>query len=197
MDKQGRKKVRKRLAAAREGPSKSRAKETPEVDATLKADVQAFASQLGLAVSAGNASGFDDRDFRPEAASRKLGSGKKSPAQAPRNSSNLPAAASARSASNARPSGATQRAPVRSSLPQGPDKSADQPQAGSGKLQGQQAAAPSNDRRARGATAQQRPQPGARHQAPSEAPGPGRNWNAGVGPRPGVLLIYSQNKLCQ
>ena len=73
MNEQAPKKVKKRLAIPHKQPNKAQALAASGPDAALKADVQAFASQLGLAAPGIEASGFDDRDFRPEAASKTVG----------------------------------------------------------------------------------------------------------------------------
>ena len=170
------KKVKKRLAPAQAGsPAKARAVAAPAADdLTLKADVQAFASQLGLAVPSGDASGFDDRDFRPEAASRKLGDGKK----------------------RAKPStGGAPDSIQKGGLPAVKDGKARESAAT--KVYGKKAARPDQAQRAGDRHGGEgRPMPGSSQggrpsQGPqAEAASKGRNWNAGVGPRPGVLLRY-------
>lgn len=61
-------KLKKRQASAKP----SLVEDSPADAETLKAEVRSFAAQLGLAAPDGDQVGFDDRDFRPDAASRSL-----------------------------------------------------------------------------------------------------------------------------
>ena len=50
-----------------------RARLSTEAEGDLAADVKAFASQLGLSAGGPTGGGFDDSDFRPEAAQKRIG----------------------------------------------------------------------------------------------------------------------------
>jgi hypothetical protein len=115
----------------------------------LQAEVQAFASQLGLAAAGGSHGGFDDSDFRPEAAKRKISDGGRPQkgAPAPRQQQKAPQAA------QQQPAAAQKRA------------------RGAQGVLGKQLAA----------QAKQQAEAAARQEERK-----GRDWNTGVGPRPGT-----------
>jgi hypothetical protein len=116
----------------------------------LQAEVQAFASQLGLAAAGGSFGGFDDSDFRPVAAKKKISEGNKRQKVAP-----------------AAPAPAEQQQQQRQPAPQPAAKRARGSQGVLSKhlavqaKQQAEAAAKQEDRK-------------------------GRDWNIGVGPRPGT-----------
>ena len=115
--------------------------------AKLRSEVQAFASQLGLAAAAGSHGGFDDSDFRPEAAKRKISDGGK------------------------QQKGAPAPKPPQQQKPQQPAAAQKRARGAQGVL-GKQLAV----------QAKQQAEAAARQEERK-----GRDWNIGVGPRPGTL----------
>ncbi len=122
--------------------------------AKLQAEVQAFASQLGLAAAGGSHAGFDDSDFRPEAAKKKIGDSK--PKQ---------------NAAKEQQQQGTKRSkqPAGQDQQQQPAKRQKQQQG----VLGKHLAAQAKQQAAAAAKQEERK---------------GRDWNVGVGPRPGTCL---------
>jgi hypothetical protein len=154
-----------------EKKKKDAAKSDPAAQAQLLKDVAAFAAELGFA-SGGLAPAADDAafaDFAPEAAKKQFGEGKKGKQE---QKAKAPATDDLKKSGKA----AT-------------DDDAQQYQKGK---QGSKAAGPQERKQQQ---QQKKEQPEQQQEQPAEQPKlPARDWNFGVGPRPGTLVCIIDGK---
>jgi hypothetical protein len=161
-------------AAAEEKKKKDAAKKDPAAEAQLLQDVAAFAAELGFA-SGGSALVADDEafaDFAPEAAKKQLGEGKKGKQEK------------------------KAKAPGTDDLKKsGKEAANDDAQQQKGK-KGSQTSAPQDRKQQQQQKEQQREELDKQHQHTEQPKLPARDWNFGVGPRPGMLLRNPYVCLC-
>ncbi|KAK9820060.1 hypothetical protein WJX72_005600 [[Myrmecia] bisecta] len=175
------------MAKGKEPKAAAAGQSAPD-EAALKAEVQAFASQLGLAAGGGG-DGFNDQDFRPPAASKQLKAGKAAKAGKP-----------------AKPAAAVAKAPAAEADAVGEEPAGKKARVGPQRLNNRRRdaqAAAFKQRQGQQGQAQAERGPGSiltDRAAPAGPPGRGqaaagapeavktRGWNQGVGPRPGEKL---------